>query len=81
MLDVEEIYGEGGEMVGVVPLPRRSLVLCKYTPWEMENANTTHSLVVVMENPSKTFDVVCCDPGIKFSSPLMHFELDPHTFS
>jgi hypothetical protein len=48
---------------------------------EMNDANTTHPLVVVMENPSKTFDVMRCDPGTKFSAPLMHSELDKHTFS
>ena len=81
MLDVEEICGEGGEMVGVVPLPRRSLVFCKTTSREVNAANTTHSLIVVMENPSKTLDVVCCDPEMNFSSQLTRVKLDKHTFA
>ena len=42
----------------------------------MDNTNATHSLIVVLENPSKTFDVVCCDPGMKFSALRVHIELD-----
>lgn len=29
MLDVDEICSEGGKMVRVIPLPRRSLMFCK----------------------------------------------------
>jgi len=81
ILNVEEIRGEGGEMVGVVPLPRRSLVFCKNTSRGANDANTAHSLIVVMEDPSKAFDIVCCDPGVNFSAPLMWDELDKRTFS
>ena len=80
MLNSKEICGEGGEMVGVVPLPRRSLVFVRIL-LEMDDANRAHSLVVVMEDPSKTFDVMCCDPGMNFSAPLIHVELGKRTFS
>jgi len=39
-IDVDEICGEGSEMVRVVPLPRRSLVFCKNTSWQMNDSNS-----------------------------------------
>ena len=47
----------------------------------IDKTETTHSLIVVMEDPSKTFYVVRCDPRTKFSVPFLHLKLDPHTFS
>ena len=34
VFDVDEICGEGSKMVGIIPLPRRSLVFCKNTLWQ-----------------------------------------------
>ena len=42
---------------------------------EMNNVNATYSLVIVVEDPSETFDVMCCDPGNFVSAPLMHHRL------
>lgn len=62
LVQLLEVSSKRREMIGIEPLPRRRLYPRKSAVFS-RSIMLTYSLVIIMQNPSHTFDVVFRDAG------------------
>jgi hypothetical protein len=61
-VDFRKVGSKRGEMVRVVPLPRGSLWKIMVSHLPLRKIRTIYPLIVIVQNPTQTFDVRFCQP-------------------